>query len=172
MADMGGFDAKSTPENPGFEPIPAGEYDAIITASEGYTTSSGKFLALKFTLQILNGPCQNRTLFDRLNFKRSPSYQGPWTDKDDKACQIGAGQLSSLCRAVDVLTPRDSSELHHKPLRIKVKVRGKDTDEYGIQNEVSAYKPRQVSAVVPGGNSTIPPMETSVAGKYDPPSPF
>jgi hypothetical protein len=81
-------------------------------------------------LQVLNGEYQNRKVWDRLNL----------INPNAKTVEIAKGTLSAICRAVGVLTPQDSSDLHGKPLRIKVTVR--KSDEYGEQNEVKAYKPR------------------------------
>ncbi len=79
-----------------FDVVPAGEYEAVITDSEMKSTLAGTGRYLNLTLQILNGPCQNRKVFDKLNLD-NPS---------DKAVQIARGTLSAICRAVGVLTPR------------------------------------------------------------------
>lgn len=132
--NLSGFDANNVQPNEGFTPLPAGEYDAIIVESEMKPTkdNAGKYLQLK--LQILNGKFQNRTLFDRLNL----------VNKNETAVQIAKGTLSAICRAVNVLTPNDSSELHSKPLSIKVAIRN---DQNGNpQNEIKGYKPRHTQA--------------------------
>ena len=93
---------------------------------------------------------QNKTLFDKLNID----------NPNETAQRIGKGNLSAICRAVGVLTPGDSSELHMKPLRITVKTRKReDTGE--MVNEVKAYKPRN------GAGSFAPsqPMEANDAAK-------
>ena len=133
FGDIGGFDANQVAPNE-FGAIPAGDYDAIITESKWESTKSGngKFLTLK--LQILNGQYQNRVLWDRLNLI-NPNAQ---------AVQIAKGTLSAICRAVDVLTPKDSAELHNRPLKIAVKV-GKD-DKGNPANEIKGYKSRHVGA--------------------------
>lgn len=139
------FNANEVEPNKGFEVVPAGEYDGVVVSSEVNPTKNGKFLSLKLEISILSGPCQNRKIFDRLNFKKNPAYNGPWTDKDEQAYKIGAGNLSSLCRAVNVRTPKDTIELHMKPFRFKTTVR--TSDEYGPQNDVKAYKPREAGPV-------------------------
>lgn len=130
MADLGGFDA-SKYEPQGFDVLPAGEYECVLVASQKKPAKSGPdrfYLELEF--QVLNGPCQNRKFWDRLNL---------W-NPNETAVTIAKGMLSALCRAVGVLTPKDSAELHGKPLRAKLKV--KKSDEFGESNEVTAYKPR------------------------------
>lgn len=130
MANLGGFNAAEVEPNVGFDAIPAGDYDAVITASELKETKAGDGKYLALTLQILSGEYQNRKLWDRLNLQ----------NKNEKAVQIARGTLSAICRAVGVLTPNDSSELHDKPLRIRVKVR-KDQDG-NPQNEIGSYSKR------------------------------
>ena len=130
--NLSGFDAKNVEPN-SFDVLPAGEYDAVIVSSTVEATSKGDGKFLKLELQVLNGEFQNRKTWDRLNLWNSSA----------KAVEIAKGTLSAICRAVGVLTPQDSSDLHGKPLRIKVTVR--KSDEYGEQNEVKAYKPRLVA---------------------------
>lgn len=144
MANLGGFNAAEVEPNVGFDAIPAGDYDAVITASEMKETKSGEGQYLQLTLQILSGEYQNRKLWDRLNLQ----------NKNEKAVQIARGTLSAICRAVGVLTPNDSSELHDKPLRIRVKVR-KDQDG-NAQNEIGSYSKR-------GGG--VPQPVTQESGK-------
>jgi len=127
MADLSGFDANKVEPAGSYEPIPAGTYPAVITESEMKPTKngSGKYLQLK--LQIASGKYQNRTLFDRLNLVNS----------NDQAVQIAKGTLSAICRAVKVLTPKDSSELHLKKLNVRIGIRN---DQNGNpQNEIKGY---------------------------------
>lgn len=140
MADLGGFDATQVAPN-SFDVIPAGEYDAVIVASEVKATSTGGRM-LKLEIQVLNGEYQNRKLWDNLNL---------W-NTSEKAVQIARGTLSAICRAVGIMTPKDSAELHNKPLRIKVKV--VKSEEYGEQNKIAAYKPRHA-----GNDAYSAPMD-------------
>ena len=155
--EIGGFDARTVEPSTGGA-IPAGEYEVIITESKWESTKkgNGKFLTLK--LQVLNGEHQNRVLFDRLNLV-NPSQQ---------AVQIAKGTLSAICRAVGILTPNDSAELHNRPLRVSVKVR---TDpERGQQNDIAGYKSRHVGAP-PQTAPLQQPVQTAPApvNTYQPP---
>lgn len=134
MANLSGFDARTVEPNQGFDAIPAGDYPAVIIDSKMKPTKDGKGQYLELQLQILNGPFQNRKLFDRLNL----------VNASEKAVQIAKGTLSAICRAVNVLTPNDSAELHNKPLTVKVAV-GKD-DKGNPNNDVKGYKPRHTEA--------------------------
>ncbi len=132
MSNLGdlNFDAKKVEPNVGFDVIPAGEYDAVITSSKVEPTKKNDGRMVVLELQILSGEFQNRKLFDRLNL---------W-NPSEKAVTIARGTLSAICRAVNVLTPKDTSELHNRPLRVKVAV--SDDPQYGKRSEIKGYKSR------------------------------
>ncbi len=133
MADLN-FDASTVEPNKGFGLIPAGDYDAVIIASEKKETNAGTGHYLSLTFQILSGEFQNRRLWANLNL---------W-NPSDKAQQIARGDLSAICRAVNVLTVKDSTELHNRPLKISIVVRkNKQNDEN--ENRIAAYKPRHAA---------------------------
>ena len=110
MADMKGFNANEV-EPADFDALPSGKYLAMITESEMKPTSAGTGRYLQLTFQVLDGPCRNRRVWARLNLE-NPNAQ---------AVQIARGELSAICRAVGVMTPKDSCELHNLPLIISVK---------------------------------------------------
>lgn len=152
MANLMGFDAtKHEPSTGDFEPLPVGEYMAVITASEMKTTRAGDGEYLALTFQVIDGPHKGRNLWSNLNLK-NPS---------EKAVQIAHGELSAICRAVGVLTPRDSAELHNIPLIVKVKIEArKDTGEQ--TNRITSYKARvnhqavSTAAAAPGAPAAHP----------------
>ncbi len=136
MGNLQGFDARNVEPNVAFEAIAPGEYEAVIVASEMKTTKNGSGAYLELQLKIINGKYQNRTIYDRLNLH----------NQNAQTVQIAQGTLSAICRAVGVLTPADSSELHMKPLRITVAVKKRlDTEE--MQSEIKGYKPRSAGPV-------------------------
>ena len=128
--NLSGFDAKAVEPNQGFDIIPAGEYDACIVASAIQPTAQGDGKYPEAGTADPQRRVPEQASFRRLNIS-TPSA---------KAQEIARGTLSAICRAVGVLTPSDSSDLHNKPLRVKVVV--KKSDEYGEQNKIKAYKPR------------------------------
>src|SRR5579872_2010245 len=115
MADINGFDANEVEPNVDFATVPAGRYHVMITESgwEENSKKTGRFI--KMTMQIVEGEHKGKPLYDRLNLE-NPS---------EKAVQIAKGTLSSICRAVGVLRPRDTSEFHNLPLLGRV-----DLEEY------------------------------------------
>ena len=158
MADLTGFDAtKVEPNN--FSPLPAGDYQMMVIASDMKATKDGKGKYLELKLQVVSGQFQNRTLFDRLNL----------VNANEQAVQIAKGTLSSICRAVNVLQPKDSSELHNKVLTATVKVKA-DADG-NPRNEIGGYKPRHTQSVQqPVAKNMIEEAFETVPAKA--PSPF
>ncbi|MCR4415120.1 MAG: DUF669 domain-containing protein [Thermoguttaceae bacterium] len=144
MADLRGFDANNVEPAGDFEPIPAGKYLAVITESEMKPTKAGTGNYLQLTFQIIEGPFQNRLLWARLNLD----------NPNDTARKIAQGELSAICRAVGVLAPNDSVELHNLPLVIHVRCK-KRTDTNEIVNEVKGYSKKETSPA-PAAKSTPP----------------
>jgi len=138
MSMLGGFDATNVDPRQDYSPIPAGKYLAAITESEEKPTKAGTGAYLALTFQILEGEFQGRKLWARLNL------QNP----NPKAVQIAQAELSAICRAVNVLKPQDSVELHDLPLMITVKCRKRaETDE--ITNEISGYAAKPPTTTPP-----------------------
>jgi len=123
------FNAGEVDPSTGFDVLPPGEYTVSIVESEIKETKegTGKYLELKF--QVLEGDFKNRYLWDRLNI------QNP----NPKTQQIAQANLSAICRAINVMEPKDSSELHSKPLTVKVVIQPAD-DKYPEKNNIRGYK--------------------------------
>jgi hypothetical protein len=131
MADLRGFDANQVEPTTALDPIPAGKYLAMITQSQMKPNKAGTGQFLELTFQIIEGEHKNRQLWARLNL----------VNPNELAMKIAQAELSAICRAVGVLTPNDSVELHNLPLVIKVRCKKrKDTDEIG--NEIGGYEKR------------------------------
>lgn len=131
MAFLGGvFDATKIQPDAPFEVIPAGSYLVMIVDSEMTQTKSGNGQILKLQLQVIDGPHQGATLFDRLNI----------VNPNTKAEEIAQRTLSAICHAVGKLQVQDSADLHNIPLVAVVKIRPAE-GEYSAQNEIKGYKP-------------------------------
>jgi hypothetical protein len=126
------FNANDVEPTTALDPLPAGKYLAEITASELKLTKSGNgnYLQLEFT--VLDGPCKGRKVWDRLCINHP----------NDLTQKIARGNLSAICRAVGVMQPRDSVELHNLPLVVTVKCK-KRADTGEITNEVKGYTKRE-----------------------------
>jgi hypothetical protein len=136
--NLQGFNAQEVEPQSSFDPIPAGEYTAMITDSEMKPTKNGAGEYLQLVFDICDGEHEGRKVFARLNLN----------NPNQTAVEIAQRELSAICHAVGVLTPNDSSDLHDKPMTIKVKIR--QSPGYDPQNEISAYKALGGS---PGGGS-------------------
>ena len=150
MANLNGFDASQVDPNSGFDPVPAGKYLAVITASENKPTKRGNGEYLQLTFQIFEGEYKNRLLWVRLNLK----------NPNAEAVKIVRGELSAICRAAGVMKPADSSNLHHIPMLITVRCAKRD-DTGDITNEISKYEPRPGAT---GGPVNAPEMVGAGAG--------
>ena len=128
MADLNGFNANEVEPTTTFDPIPAGKYIAAITESEMKATKTGNGSYLQLTFTILEGEYKNRVLWARLNLN----------NPNATAVKIARGELSAICRAVGVLQPRDSVDLHNLPLVVTVKCKKRD-DTGELTNEIKGY---------------------------------
>jgi hypothetical protein len=148
MADLHGFDAAQVEPTTPFEPIPAAKYVAVIVESEMKPNKAGTGNYLQIKFQIIEGPYKNRVLWTRLNL------DNPNAD----AVKIARGELSAICRAVGVLAPSDSIELHNLSLMISVRCKKRpDTGE--ITNEVRGYAKKESlppATQQPATNGTAP----------------
>ena len=147
MANLNNFNANQIEPTSNLEAIPAGKYLAVITESELKPTTSGSGSYLQLTFQVLEGDYKGRFLWSRLNLHNA----------NPTAVKIAQAELSAICRAVWVLTPGDSVELHNLPLVINVKCRKRE-DSGDITNEIKGYaKPEAVTAQPQQANHTTPP---------------
>jgi len=123
------FNADS--EEPLRSALPAGDYPCVITESPLKPTKAmtGHYLELK--LQVIDGPGKGQLLWARLNID-NPNPQ---------AVKITRSELATICRAVGVLQPKNSAELHNIPLMVKVSVR-----EYEATSRTNARAMRRSSA--------------------------
>jgi hypothetical protein len=145
MANLNGFNAHNVEPNADFEPIPAGKYLTVITDSELKPTKNGSGHYLELTFQVIEGQYKNRLLWSRLNLD----------NPNDLAVQIAKGELSAICRAVGVMQPKDSIELHNLPLVVSVKCKNRE-DNGEVVNEIKGYAKKE-AAVPQQETSNTPP---------------
>ena len=129
MANLNGFDANQVEPTASFDPLPAGKYVAAITNSQKKPTKNGDGSYLELVFTVLDGEYKDRKVWDRL----CTDHPNAMTVK------IARGNLSAICRAVGVMQPRDSVELHNIPLLITVKCK-KRTDTGELTNEIKGYE--------------------------------
>jgi hypothetical protein len=145
MADLRGFDANQVRPSSDLEPVPAGQYLAVITESEMRPTRAGTGHYLQLTFEILDDPHKGRKLWSRLNLD----------NPNATAVAIAKSELSAICRAVGVMRPGDSTELHDLPLVIHVQCRQRP-DTGRVTNEIKGYSPKAAPAAPPAGKAAAP----------------
>lgn len=129
MAYLGqAFDPSTVEPAQDYEPVPAGEYVAMIIDSEMRPTRTGGEM-LSLTHQIIEGEFRGRLVWESLNLVNS----------NPKTVSIAQGHLSAICHAVGITQAiQDSAALHNKPLAIRIEV---DAQEgYKPRNRVKAWK--------------------------------
>lgn len=145
------FDANQVEPSAGKDPVPAGKYVTAITASEMKPTKTGAGQYLELEYQIIDGDHKGRKLWSRHTLQH-PSAQ---------TVQIARGELSAICRAIGIMQPKDSAELHNLPMTVTVKLKKRD-DNGEMTNEVTAWAKKDAAAGTPqqagatGGPATPP----------------
>lgn len=145
--DLNGFNANDVDPAESREPVPAGWYKVVISASEEKPTKAQTGSYLNLEMQIIDGDHAGRNVYDLLNLN----------NPNQTAVEIAQRTLSSICRAVGVMTPRQSEDLHDKPMMAKVAVQPA-RDGYDARNNVKEYAPVEKSSAASssGGGSTPP----------------
>lgn len=123
------FDANTVAPNTRPDPLPNGEYTAIITESEVAPTANGKGKLLKLEFQVTEGEYKGRKAWAQLCVQH----------ENEQTQKIAQGQLSAICHATGVLKLQNSSQLHGIPLRIRTVVT--KSAGYDPKNEIKGYKP-------------------------------
>lgn len=121
----------------GWEAMPAGWYRFMVESSEYKPTNAGNGMCLHLSLRCLD---QEHLSAEKRDFL---TLEHPNAD----TTRIARAKLKQLAIAVDHPTPDlvgDSSDLHNKPVMVKLGVeKAKDPqygDRNGMQNRVFAYK--------------------------------
>jgi len=141
MADLSGFDASQVPEQQEFSALPEGQYVVIATSSEMKPTKAGNGKFLQFVFEVLDGPQKGRKIWARLNL----------VNPNQAAVDIAQRELAAICRAVGVLKPSDSAELHNKPILLTVAV---ELDDRKRENNII----KKYEAVTPGAQLNTGPV--------------
>lgn len=141
-----GFDAEQVEPAKALDPIPAGEYVCVITDSEEKENSKKTGSYVQFTLEVIEGDHKGRKQYSRLNLN----------NPNDQAVSIARAELAAICRAVGVMKPKDSADLHNLKLKVKVGLeRRKDTGE--LTNVVKGFSPCEATA--PKAAPAAPPWK-------------
>jgi hypothetical protein len=122
--DMSGYDAP--PARAAFDPLPPGDYPAIITDSQMKDTKAGTGQYIELVMQIIEGEFSGRKLWERLNV----------VNQNKQAEDIARSQLKSLSGVCEVEPLRDTEQLHDKPFIVSLEIDRKEP----TRNRVMGYK--------------------------------
>lgn len=123
------FNAANVKPDEGRVAIPAGWYNAKITASEMKPTKDNEGSYLQIEATIIDGAHAGRKLFDRMNL----------ANKSQVAVEIAQARLSAYCHATNVINLQHTTQLHEIPFTVKVRLKPAD-GQYDESNEISAVK--------------------------------
>lgn len=106
------FDASSVPE-PSYDPLPAADFLVWITESDIPTDNEGN-QKVAVTMEVIE-PQQyaGRKLWDSFTLE---NQQNP------KWAETGRQLLATMCRAIGIMSPRETEELHGIPFHVRVEV--------------------------------------------------
>lgn len=96
----------------GYKPLPAGEYEMEIVESEYVPGAKGTGMVLKCKAQVVGGDFDERPFYINYNLE----------NQNETAQEIGQRDFAGLRRAIGVLSPEDSEELHFHRFRVKIGV--------------------------------------------------
>lgn len=154
MAFLGqSYTVKDIPEQDGFEPIPAGWYNARITEAEVKSTKAGTGSYIKVRYDITGPTHQGRVIYGNINLS-NPNQQ---------AEQIGIQQLGSLARAIGLEVISDSDQLINRDVQIKLSIKKDTSGQYNDSNDVKGFKavdgvmPSMPTASAPTVKTATPP---------------
>lgn len=135
LLGLDGYNANDQAPLGDYSPMPDGDYQAFITESQMKTTraGTGEYLELKWEV-VSPDQYQGRNVWCILNL-RNPS---------SKAVEIAKRELGDLCRAVRVMAPKDSTELHDTICTIKLAT--EQREGYSPKNVIKAYFPMEKAA--------------------------
>jgi len=128
-----------------FDPLPAGQYELMITRSATKPTKAGTGSYLELEMQVIGGQHSGRRHWERLNLD-NPSQQ---------TVKIAEEQLARLCNALGIDDVNDSEQLHDLPFLADVAIDKKDSTRnviYGyraVGGAPAATKPAPRPAAVP-----------------------
>lgn len=136
MANIAGFNAGQYGEMQNFEAVPAQKVPMMITESEMRPTKDSTGSRLVLVASILDGQSKGRKIYIGLNL----------ANKNKQAEDIAGRELAAICKAIGIMTPTDSVELHNKPFMGDIGVKPKKDEAKKIvagqfENFMKGYEP-------------------------------
>lgn len=128
------FNTNDAPEMsaPARGPLPAGDYEMIITRSDIKATKAGTGEYIELEMQVLEGAYSGRRHWERFNVS-NPNKQ---------AEDIAKAQLGALCAALGLAEIEDTEDMHDTPFVASLEIDRKDPE----RNRIIGYKPAGAAA--------------------------
>lgn len=129
------------PKRTSFEPLPPGDYNAMITDSQMKITKAGTGEYLELTIQIIDGAHSGRRLWERLNV----------VNANKVAEEIARSQLNGIKLACNIDKLESSEQLHDVPFVVSLDIDRREPTRNKIMGYTSAKNaPRPAVAVTSG----------------------
>ena len=120
-----------------YEPLPKGEYNVSCIEAEVKSTKDNTGSYISTVFRINEGSHEGRKLFQNFTL----------TNKNDKAVQIGRGQLKSFMAAAKAKSFNLSSITDLCGMQAIAKVDIEKSDQYGDRNKITSFKENSTAAV-------------------------
>jgi hypothetical protein len=133
------------PKRTSFEPLPPGDYNAIISDSQMKATKAGTGEYLELTIQIIDGAHSGRRIWERLNVFNANKV----------AEEIARSQLNGIKKACNVEKLEESEQLHDIPFILSLDIDRRDP----TRNKVMGY------TAVKGGTKASGTAPAAISGK-------
>lgn len=165
LSFMGGFNAAEIEDLRDDTPLPDGHYYLEVEKMELKQTANGQGTGANAQFDCLGeaetGAMQGRKVFNWFNLQHS----------NDTAQKIGQAEFASLCKAVGVMTPRDTDELIGKRFIAKIGIDKKDNTKNVIKKylAIEGEQPSQQSAPSTPAPKPAQPTTTTATSKPTPP---
>lgn len=134
-----------------FEPLPAGEYEMIVTKSDVKQTKAGNGHYIELEMQVISGEHSGRRHWERLNIDNP--------NKD--AEEIAKAALAGLCLAVGQPDINDTVEIHDIPFVASIEIDRKDP----TRNRIMGYDSAGVPTPAPAAKPAAAPAAAAQANK-------
>ena len=148
-----GFNTGEYEPSAGIEPIPAGDYQMMITWSSVKAAKSGNGRVWSLGYRVTEGEYVNRQVIRRLNLVHN----------NETAQRIAREELRAICDACgwnpDKL--QDTSELHNIPMQVVITVKNRP-DNGQLANEFGKHSPGRKTATMIAENRPPAPAPKAV----------
>lgn len=134
------------PKRTSFEPLPPGDYNAMITDSQMKVTKSGTGEYLELTIQIIDGAHSGRRLWERLNVFNA----------NKTAEEIGRSQLNGIKQACGVEKLEESEQLHDIPFVLSLDIDRRDATRNKIMGYTAAKGAAKAVSAAPAVSNKKP----------------